>query len=557
MIILFDETARTFETLGVKVLKPLVAVVKKEDNGEYTLEYRDHAENYHLFKNDMIIAVDTPWGRQAFRVNNPKLNGSKFDIKAQHVFYDSKNYLIKDSYVVDNNASYALGHLNAATDVTSPFSTISDVVGNFSLRTVRKSLYEAVLAVAERWGGHLIFDNFNVELRKEIGQDRGVTVAYGKNIRGFTITEKWDNVVTKVLPVGKDGLLLEDTYVELAVDDYDTPYSRVVSFKQDHITDDSFKNEQGVVDTEAYKTALRADLLSQAQKYLSDNHLPKVNYSVEAFVEGIVDLGDIVRVNHPRLKDPLETRVIGIEYDAISERIDKVEFGNFNDKLQNLISDTVKTIETATEETKTEVTTAFERSLQNATANIAGIMTNSNVIYDGDQILVVDNLPKETATNVMRINASGIGFSTSGINGEFNSAWQINGTMDMQQINAINLVADKIKGGTLRLGFFEGNNGLIEILDEYGNYTGRIDQNGIVFTNPNGDRLELNPIDGLSAFSSLGGTEQEVFSIDRDVTNIAKLHARDQIEMPPIKIVPISSGSQAGWAFVKLNGGTQ
>ena len=37
MIILFDETARTFETLGVKVLKPLVAVVTKEDNGVFVL----------------------------------------------------------------------------------------------------------------------------------------------------------------------------------------------------------------------------------------------------------------------------------------------------------------------------------------------------------------------------------------------------------------------------------------------------------------------------------------------------------------------------------------
>ena len=175
------------------------------------------------------------------------------------------------------------------------------------------------------------------------------------------------------------------------------------------------------------------------------------------------------------------------------------------------------------------------------------------MIYDGDEILVVDTLPKEDATNVMRINSAGIGFSTSGILGTFTSAWTIDGTLDMQTINVINLVADQIKGGNLRLGFFEGNSGLIELYDAYGNEVGQIDQDGIVLTNPNGDRLEISPVNGLSAFSTVSGTEQEVFSIDRDVTDIAKLNAREQIQMTPIKIVPIPTGTQAGWAFVKLD----
>jgi len=153
----------------------------------------------------------------------------------------------------------------------------------------------------------------------------------------------------------------------------------------------------------------------------------------------------------------------------------------------------------------------------------------------------------------MRINAGGIGFSTSGIDGTFTSAWTIDGTLDMQQINVINLVADRIKGGSLRLGFYEGNNGIIELYDEFGNEVGQIDQDGIVLTNQTGARLEISHINGLNAYSTASGTEQNVFTIDRDVTDIAKLNARQQIQMTPIKIVPIASGDQAGWAFVKLD----
>lgn len=553
MIRLYDETATTFETLGLKVLQPLLAVVRKEDNGDYFLDLRDKAENYALYNRGMILGVDTPWGRQGFRIDTVRLKGSKLDVKAWHLFYDAKNYLIDDSYVVDNNGNYALNHLNTATDQTSPFTTISDVTALASLRSVRDTLYEAVLKVVERWGGHLALDNWEIGLRDTIGQDRGVTIAYGKNITDFSISENWDDVATKLLPVGKEGLELDDTYVEDNPEDYPIPYSRIITFDQGDIEEDAFRDEDGNLDETAYTDALKSNLLAQAQTYLANNHYPKVNYSLDAFIEGITDIGDVIRVKHPRLTTPLETNVLAIEYNAIAERVDKVEFGNFNPKLENLKSDTESTIETRVEQTKVAVTSRFDQALIDATNSINGIMTNSYVIYDGDEILVVDTLPKEDAVNVMRINSQGIGFSNSGINGVFTSAWTIDGTLDMQAINVINLVADQIKGGSLKLGFYEGNNGIIELYDQYGNEVGQIDNNGIVLNNPNGDRLEISPVDGLSAYSSISGTEVEVFSIDRDVTDIAKLNARGQIQMTPIKIVPIASGSQAGWAFVKLD----
>lgn len=555
MILLYDETATTFETLGLKVLQPLLANVRKEDNGDYYLELRDTSKNSDLYQRDRIIAVDTPWGRQGFRIATTKIKGTKIDVKAYHLFYDSINYLVADNYVVQQNANYALDDLNSSTDQTSPFTTTSDVVTEFSLRTVRKSLYRAVLDVLERWGGHLDLDNWEIGLKDSIGQDRGVTIAYGKNITDYAIGDNWDNVVTKLLPVGKDGLELDDVYVENTPEDYPLPYSKVITFDQSEIEEDAFRGEDGIVDTTAYISALKDDLLAKAQTHLALNHFPRVNYSFNAFIEGVADIGDTIRVNHPRLNTPLVTNVLAIEFDAIADRIVKVEFGNFNPKLENLRSETANSIETKTEQVRTAVTSAFDVALTNATNQINGILGNSYVIYEGDQILVVDALPKEDAVNVMRINSAGIGFSTSGIDGTFTSAWTIDGTLDMQNINVINLVADRIKGGTLRLGFYEGNNGLIELYDEFGNEVGQIDNNGIVLTNPNGDRLEISPVDGLSAYSSISGTEEEVFSIDRDVTDIAKLNARQQIQMTPIKIVPIPSGDQAGWAFVKLDEG--
>lgn len=78
------------------------------------------------------------------------------------------------------NCNNALDHLNRATEPSSEFTTISDVSTVDSYRCVRKSLYEAIQTVIERWGGHLVRDNFNIKIMSNIGVDNGVTVRYAK-----------------------------------------------------------------------------------------------------------------------------------------------------------------------------------------------------------------------------------------------------------------------------------------------------------------------------------------------------------------------------------------
>ena len=68
-----------------------------------------------------------------------------------------------------------------------------------------------------------------------------------------------------------------------------------------------------------------------------------------------------------------------------------------------------------------------------------------------------------------------------------------------------------------------------------------------------GDYVEITPLE-FAGYSTASGSSQKVFSLNRDVTTVQKLHAEQQIEMPPIKIVPITSGNRAGWTFVKIGG---
>ena len=80
-----------------------------------------------------------------------------------------------------------------------------------------------------------------------------------------------------------------------------------------------------------------------------------------------------------------------------------------------------------------------------------------------------------------------------------------------------------------------------------------LDSNGVkVSSSTTNDYVQLDEL-GLNGYSDASGTLENVFTINRDLTEVSKLKARNQIMMPPIKIVPVTSGNKAGWSFVKSN----
>ena len=429
MIKIFGKTDTTFTSNGDIVVSPLKAKIHKQDNGEYCLNLETGLEYVDYMVEGNIVVANTPTGDQAFRIGNVTKTKSKIVSKCYHVFYDSENYLIASAEITNKTCSEALVILNASVEPQTEFATISDVTGNNSYTCIRKSLYEAIKDIIGIYGGHLVRDNFTIAVRSSIGQDNGIIVQYKKNLKDITCQENWNNVVTKLLPVGKDGILLNavdplaSIYVTSATQ-YDLPYCKTVTFAQDGINQEDYPTEQ------AYKTALVADLLSQAQSYVNTNCLPQINYTLKANLEKVTDIGDTIEVIDERLGVNMMTNVIGFEYDCILEQYTEVEFGNFTQSISGLVSNVTSTAEKIATETA-----------QNATDQIIGIMNNSFVIYDGTRILVVDSLPKESANDVIIIDYTGIGFSQSGISGNQTSKWSIDGTMTLGE----HTVSDIIK----------------------------------------------------------------------------------------------------------------
>jgi phage minor structural protein len=545
MIRVYDPTERQFNHNGLKVLNPLFAEILKVDNGDYYIELEDMLENLEYYQKGMIIRVTTPWGVQGFRCDNPIIQNNRISCKAWHLSYDSENYIINEASAIDKNCNDALNHYNDNTDTASPFTVISDIPLLRTTEAVRKPLFAVFVDLLSAYGGHWERDNFTFGIRSSIGQDRGVVLAYNKNITDIKVEEIWDNVCTKLLPYVKDGdeeITLDEIYIEADEHLYDIPYTKAVEFK--------YEEREGEV-APSSRTQWQEWLHNQALMYLEANKYPQVNYSVSARLDNISDVGDIIYVKHPKCNVDILTNVISVKYDAIRGRYTAIEFGNFKKEIKSLVNEVASLVEADSDNKIANNNALLQAELGKATAEINSVLSGSNVINSGNEILIVDRLPKEEAVYCLKINRAGIGFSKTGIYGTFTSAWTIDGTLNMQAINVINLTASLIKGGTLKLGGTNNTSGTFELYDNSNKLMALMDRAGLTVYAQNGDYVKLNAEVGFAGYNKNG---TKVYWADGDVFRMKNAEVENEIKIAgKIKVVPVSTSDSVGVGFVALN----
>ena len=545
MIRVYGATERLFNYNGLKVLNPLFAEVLKVDNGDYYLELEDMLDNLEYYQKGMIIRASTPWGIQGFRCDNPIIKNNRITCKAWHLSYDSKNYIVNEAYATSANCNDALNRYNDNTDTPSPFTVSSNISTKKTTTAVRKSLFDVFTDLANEYSGHWDRDNFNFGIRSRIGQDRGVVLAYNKNITDIKVEENWDNVCTKILPYvknGEDAITLEGIYVETGESLYDVQYTKVVEFQ--------YQEKDGEV-APASVAEWKEWLHTEAVKYLEANKLPQVNYSVSAKIDNVSDVGDTIRVKHPKCRVDILTNVISVKYDVIAERYTAVEFGNFKKTVKNLVNEVASIVKADIIKQTSNNNALLEAELAQATSAINSVFSASNVIYNGNEILIVDRLPKEQALYCLKINSAGIGFSNTGIYGTFNSAWTIDGTLNMQATNVINLTASLIKGGTLNLGGANNSSGTFELYDNSNKLIALMDKDGLTVYAQNGDYVKLNAEVGFAGYNKSG---TKIYWADGDVFRMKNAEVENEIKIAgKIKIVPVSTNSNVGVGFVAIS----
>lgn len=531
--VLFAENATVFTTNGLGRLGATECFVEQEVNGMFELSMVipvDDTRFNEIALSRIILAKPSKNGSpQAFRIYkiSKPINGL-VEVCAQHISYQL-SYIPVLHYTATSCATALSGiSTNAAESCPFTFSTnktISATWASPDVPTSARSILQGIQgSILQRFKGEYEYDNWNVSLKNRIGTDNGVVIRYGKNLVDLLQEESIESTYTGVCPYYKS----DDYVLTLAEKVLHSAYASNYPFQRTLPVD--LTNKFKEIPTEQ-------QLRDAGNAYMTDNNIgiPKVSLEVEfiplsdteeykniAPLEN-VELGDTVGVVFDKLGVQASAEVVYTRYNVLAERYDKIEIGS----VKSSFSDTV-----AKQQEEIQVQrTNFEEAVQTATELINGglggyVRTTTNSAGQPQEILIMDTDDTATATNVIRMNQNGIGFSTTGYQGPFNSAWTIDGTFDASVINVINLIAHKVQS------YNNDNSLLLEIMSSYmdlrsldnGTWRQRI---GVYRTNADGGMIRVssgltdangNAV-GASKRSFLGASTLHIGRDENDVEN--------------------------------------
>ena len=429
MIKIFDENDRDFSSNGNIAINPIKCKERKKKslNGWYLdvevdIKYKD----YILQDKLCVVKTKSKANPQAFRIDNPKITNNVISFTANHVMFDAKRYLLYDVRPTSQDGQNALSYINERTDKTSPFTVYSNVEAIRTAYFMKRNLLEAWEIIEERWGGTFDADNWTIRLLNSVGNDNGETIIYGKNMQGIQIFEDWSNVCTKICPVGYDGITLPERYLESEVQ-YEIPYTKKVEFPT--ALEEEEKTEQ----------ALITELRINATSYLEVNQYPKVSYEVTSNINQNMEIGDTIHVKHPLVI--LETEVLEYEHNLLTNKIELLIFGNYTRDVKSKFDSIKETIQNIAEEVSTQ-----EAVINHQTSIINTLNKTGFVYIDENEILILDTLPRENATNVWRFGLGGIGFSSNGYEGPFETAMTMDGRINADFITTGTISLERIEG---------------------------------------------------------------------------------------------------------------
>ncbi|MBO1083577.1 phage tail spike protein [Enterococcus faecalis] len=478
--ILYSPTDTDFEAGGIGVLVDCKkCLVTEEGNGAYTAE--------------LAFPINAKYSEQ--------LEDHNYQIKCKpnaeddyHIFYIYNHY--KDMatgvlYVYAKSRTMKLGnravknltferatceeameYLAKAMDQQSDIQLFSDItrVGSASIEVTNplQCIKGTEGSLNQIYGGEMKHEPFKLSLLNRRGKDHVTTFRYRKNLSGLKVDINFDGLLTRVFPYadvqnneGQTERIYGNKVDSPYINNYDGEiYSEYVQFTE----------EQGVTN--------QTSLNNVAKKYFSslNPNCDKPKVSIELNIRKMEDsalakrfksfrtigLFDTFNVFHERYNIKITAQVTKIVYDSLAERVESLEAGDtkytFFEKQKQEIAETLKGY-----------------TGKQYASNFIDVVTNIISGNDGGHVIwwpknrptdlfFCDNAKLEKAKLVLRINKSGIGFSSKGWKGPFSTAWTLDGKFN----------ANFIKTGIIDANVFQNSfnktgdvlrlvNGLLEI----------------------------------------------------------------------------------------------
>lgn len=448
------------------------------------------------------------------KVSKP-INGM-FTVSCEHISYALSGYPVP-TVSASGNAQVAInailtaaknqlgkdtGFSVATTDITLSSSI---ALTNVSVRAALGGVSGSVLDV---YGGEYEFDNHTIKLHKARGKDRGVRIAYGRNMTELKCDIDMDSAYTGIYGYVKNDKVDLHSYKAVTNSSGINAKTLIRDFSSDFSGGDGEITQSGLdsaVSAYAAANDINSPTVSMTVSFVDLSQSPE--YASFSALES-VDLCDTVQIYHKDLNINIKAKVIKTVYDVLRERYTSIDLGspraNFADVIKQTVNET-KALRGQLVSAKSDLTAAYEKAIADATAAITGNSggyVRLNPSQNPQEILIMDTPDISTAKNIWRFNLSGFGHSSGGYSGPYRTAVTQDG----------HIVADFIDTGILnaniiRAGIMQSTNGEFSFNLE----TGHIEASDINITggdiNLDGGQLSVLNNDGYKADFSGGMVE--------------------------------------------------
>ncbi len=487
IMILHDKTNNNWNSQGLGPLhEAMNPKVTRERNGTYELTFTYPVKGV-LFKKLVVgrwIVADAGPSRTAkaqrfeiAEITKPK-NGI-VTVYCEHYRYQLLRSIVKLGSKFENiNAQTALNQLKNQMEPKGDFTFYSDVTTRSSIDFSDLSKFnnaQEVLggvqgSILDNFGGEYLFNNNQVRLLANAGIERNVIIAYGKNLTDISQEESIENTFTSVYGWAKlDGedeqvITLPETYIDSGyVDNYTQRRIQMVDF-----SDKKPKNVSAL--REMVKSYIKTNKIGIPKVSIKTSYVDLASSVIDEELKHLeeLDLCDWVTVLFNELEIHTSAQIIKTVWNVSLDKFDSLELGETATNMSKVLSesqpDTNKLIDKVT-------------WLEEAQKEASNLLNNPGkghvVIYpsfaDPQEILIMDTKDVNTAKNVWKWNAGGLGFSSTGYKGTYELAMTNNGAIVADRITVGVLRAIKIIGVSISGSTFETIGNFGKILIENGN----------------------------------------------------------------------------------------
>lgn len=445
----------------------IVLAVKKDESLKYI---------YDNLIEEAIITLDDEYGDEFFRISNIRKDKRTITIFARQItIADQLTLFLKDCRPENMNGQATLSKLqNDAIGRNKEFFLTSDISNESTAYYQNMSLYNALFsadnAFIVRWGGEVYRRQYNCKINTRVGQDKGVQIKSRKNLTGFEIKSNVDDLCTRIVPRGFDGIEAPIVESEL-INNYSSVYTKVMEFSDIKVKNENNPNEgfdtlgqaQQALQERARTqfTLFNIDKL-QATYNINFIELSKTEQYKDYSQTESVEIGDTVEVIEDTYGTKIKARCIKRVYSVTMKKRLNTELSNVKKESRPIsVNDIIAELEKELQTKPNANLSDYINSMINAG------LKDSYVVLKPNELLIMDNKDINKAVNVTRYNKNGLGFSTTGYYGKYEYGFTIDG-----KINASLITFGAMSGQYIQAGSITADKLSVDVIQEITNVLG-------------------------------------------------------------------------------------